>query len=161
MLVDSGVHCAAGLRSLLQAARQEVSSLTASTFLASPCLSSTDTIQSTLQLRNGYSGTFNIHFGSEFETAFSIKVTTDQGSVTVRADHVVYIVKDNYGNRVEETTEVGFDNGVKAEVHAFAQSIVSGVANERGAPEEALSDLKLIQRMLESGEQGGAVKVIL
>ena len=62
---------------------------------------------------------------------------------------------------MEETTEVGFDNGVQAEVNAFAQSIISGVANERGAPEQALADLKLIQRMLESGEQGGAVKVIL
>lgn len=70
-------------------------------------------------------------------------------------------MKDNDGNRVEETTEVGFDSGVKTEVNAFAKSITTGVANERGAPEEALADLRLIQRMLESGEQGGAVKVIL
>lgn len=135
--------------------------MTASTFLASLDYSSTNTIQSTLQLRNGYSGAFNICFGSQYKTAFSIKIITDRGSVTVRADHVVCVMTDKSGNRVEETTEVGFDNGVKAEVNAFAKSIATGVADERGAPEQALADLKLIQRMLESGEQEGAVKVML
>ena len=62
---------------------------------------------------------------------------------------------------MEEVTEVGYDNGVKAEVDAFAKSIQSGAADERGTPEQALADLRLISKMLESGEQGGAVKVLL
>ena len=50
---------------------------------------------------------------------------------------------------------------MKAEVHAFAESIQNGFADERGAPEQALADLRLIERMLESGEQEGAIKVLL
>ena len=51
IIVDSGVHVAAGLRALLQAVNHEVSSLTAMTFHESHRF--LDTIHSTIQLRNG------------------------------------------------------------------------------------------------------------
>lgn len=160
-LLDSGVHFVAGLRSLLHAADQEISSLTAFTSLLASRLPPVDTIHSTLQLRNGNNGCFNISFGAEFKTAFEIEVVTNKGSVTVRATEVVCVRRDEQGKKLEETIEVGFDNGVMDEVEVFAQSIQNGVADVRGSPDQALADLKVLQRMLESGEQGGSVKVLL
>ena len=155
------MHFVAGLRSLLDAADQEISSLTAFTSLLASRLPPVDTIHSTMQLRNGNSGCFNISFGAEFKTAFEIEVVTDKGSVTVKASEVICVTKDKDGKKLEETVEVGFDSGVVEEVKAFAESILVGAADERGTPDQALADLEVLQRMLESGEQGGAVKVLL
>ena len=114
-----------------------------------------------MQLRNGNNGSFNISFGAEFKTAFEIQVVTDKGSVTVTASEVVCVSRDAEGKKLEERIEVGFDNGVKEEVKAFAESILAGEADERGTPDQALTDLKVLESMLESGDQGGAVKVLL
>lgn len=111
-------------------------------------------------MRNGHNGCFNISFGAEFKTAFEIQVVTDKGSVTVKASEVVCVSRDEEGKKLEETIEVGFDNGVLEEVKVFAESIVAGEADERGTPDQALADLRVLQRMLDSGEQGGAVKVL-
>ena len=161
ILVDTGVHFAAGLRSLLHAASQEISSVTAFTSVSSSCPPMTTTLYSAIQLRNGSSGTFNISFGSDYQTKFAIEIITDRGSVTVEADQVARMKIDKSRNVTEDTIALGLDNGVKAEVKAFAESIQSGVADERGVPEQALADLRLIQRMLESDEEGGTVKVML
>ena len=161
ILVDSGVHFAAGLRSLLYAASQEISSLTAFTSVSSSFPPITNTLYAAIQIRNGNSGTFHISFGSEYRTEFAIEITTDRGSVTFEADKVVCIRRDSSGKTTEETTALRLDNGVKGEIQAFAESIQNGVADERGVPEQALADLRLIQRMLESDEEGGSVKVML
>ncbi|KAL8788750.1 MAG: hypothetical protein Q9195_007157 [Heterodermia aff. obscurata] len=144
-----------------QAHVQEISSLTAFTSVSSSCPPMTTTLYSAIQLRSGSSGTFNISFGSDYETTFAIEIITDRGSVTVEADRVARLKTDKSGNTVEDTTALRLDNGVKAEVQAFAESIQNGVADERGVPEQALADLRLIQRMLESDEEGGTVKVML
>lgn len=78
----------------------------------------------------------------------------------VKASEVVCVSRDGKGKKLEETIEVGFENGVVEEVKAFAESILAGEADERGTPEQALADLRVLQRMLESGEEGGAVKVL-
>ena len=161
ILVDSGVHFAAGLRSLLHAASQEISSLTAFTSVSSSFPPITNTLYSAIQIRNGNSGTFHISFGSDYQTKFAIEITTDRGSVTVEADQVACIRRDSSGKTTEKITALELDNGVKGEIQAFAESIQNGVANERGVPEQALADLRLIQRMLESDEEGGTVKVML
>ena len=134
--------------------------MTAFTCLISPRLPPIDTIHSILRLRNGNSGTFNISFGTEFKTAFEIEVITDCGGVMVKADQVMCITKDEDGKRMKECTKMKYDNGVRAEVDAFGRSIKGAGADERGTPEQALADLRLIYTMLESGEQGGTVKVL-
>ena len=145
---------------MLHATDQEVFSLTAFTSLVSNHLTPIDTVHSILRLRNGTYGIFNISLGTEFKTAFDIEVVTDRGSVTVQADQVICITKDKDGKRMRECTEIGYDNGVRAEVDAFARSIAGAAADERGTPEQALADLRLIYTMLESGEQGGAVRFL-
>ena len=120
-----------------------------------------DTIHSIIQIRNGNNGCFNISFGAEFKTAFEIQVVTNNGSVTIRASEVVCVRKDEDGKKLEETIEVGFNNGVVDEVEVFAQSIQNGETDVRGSPDQALADLKVLQKMLESGEEGGSVKVLL
>ena len=114
-----------------------------------------------MRLRNGTYGIFNISLGTEFKTAFDIEVVTDRGSVTVQTDQVICITKDKDGKRMRECTKIGYDNGVRAEVDAFARSIAGAAADERGTPEQALADLRLMYTMLESGEQGGAVRFLI
>lgn len=121
----------------------------------------TNTLYSAIQIRNGNSGTFNISFGSDYQTTFAIEIITDRGSVTVEADQVACIRRDKNGKMTEETTPLALDNGVKGEIQAFAESIQNNVADERGVPEQALADLRLIQHMLESDKEGGTVKVML
>ena len=121
----------------------------------------TTTLYSAIQIRNGNSGTFNISFGSDYQTTFTIEIITDRGSVTVEADKVACMIRDKSGKTTEETISLALDSGVKGEIQAFAESIHNGVADERGVPEQALADLRLIQRMLESDEEGGIVKVML
>ena len=79
----------------------------------------------------------------------------------MKSNGVICVSKNNEGKKVEETFEVGFENGVKDEVEVFAQSIDNEEVDVRGSPDQALADLKVLQRMLESGEQGGSVKVLM
>lgn len=81
--------------------------------------------------------------------------------MTVEADQVICITKDKEGKIIKECTPIEYDNGVRAEVDAFARSIEAGAADGRGTPEQALADLRLIYTMLESGEQGGVIKGLL
>ena len=60
----------------------------------------------------------------------------------------------------EQTFRFPHDNGVRKEMAAFAESIHRKEANPRGSPEQAYDDLKLLQGMLESGEEEGALKRI-
>lgn len=52
--------------------------------------------------------------------------------------------------------EFARETGVPAEVAAWAAGVVSGERDGRLAPAEALADLELVEKMLRSGEQGGA-----
>ena len=60
----------------------------------------------------------------------------------------------------EKTFRFGPGNGVRKELVAFAENIYTKEPNPRGSPEQAYYDLKLLQGMLESGEEGGAAKKI-
>ena len=51
-------------------------------------------------------------------------------------------------------------SGVRKEMAAFAESIYTNEPNPKGSPEQAYHDLKLLQGMLESGEEEGAAKRI-
>lgn len=61
----------------------------------------------------------------------------------------------------EHKFNVRFDHSLKNEVETFAKA-VKAVATEkrdrRASPEEALEDLRIIQAMLDSGEDGGTVQ---
>jgi len=47
------------------------------------------------------------------------------------------------------------DEDVKAEVHAWAESIANSKRNPYQSPEQALADLEILEKMLKSGEGHG------
>lgn len=110
----------------------------------------------TLTTSSGRTGTFCVSFAAEFKAGLSVEVVTTEGSVKVTPVDVVTARR----GAAEEKKEFGRDSGVKAEVRAFAEGIGSGVLDARLSPEEALKDLTVLQGLLESGEEGGAVKAV-
>ena len=72
---------------------------------------------------------------------------------------VTLVTRDAWGNQARE---VSFEHGsgVGKEVEAFAEAIEHGEVDPRGSAEQAFLDLRLLESMLESGREGGAVKVV-
>ena len=81
------------------------------------------------------------------------------GAVAVTPSQVTISSNDKMAIN-EKTFRFPPGNGVSKEVAAFAESIHTKAPNARGSPEQAYDDLKLLQGMLESGEEEGAAKKI-
>lgn len=157
-LLDGGVHFVAGIRHFLSAVGEEIKQLSARTALIQEKLPPVDTVHGLLTTTSGRSGTFIVSFGSEFKSGFTIELVTTNGSVRLTPGVVNVTRKGPDGEKVEETKTFEFNSGVKAEVAAFAQSITNGKVDARQAPSEALKDLEILQALLESGEDSGAIK---
>lgn len=67
---------------------------------------------------------------------------------------------DKDREKKEANKDFGMSSGVGNEVDAFVASIESGSAEPRASPREALKDVKIIQSMLESAQEGGAHKAV-
>lgn len=150
-LLDGGVHFVAATRLLLgvDAAPAKISAFTAQLQEHLPPI---DTLNATVQLKNGASGTLTISFGTTFKGPGEYAVACENGTVTVSKGKVVLTQDGN--EHVHEFPEEG--NGVKQEVAAWARSLVDGQANPAQSPEEALKDLEIIEACIQSGEKGGA-----
>lgn len=112
-----------------------------------------------MQLANGKSGTFRISPETGSNVKFSIEVVTDKGGVKV-TDRQVTVLKrdDDRGEQMmQRITPFKADNGVKRMVAAFTDSIEKGREDVRGPPQQALEDLKIIDAMLKSAEDGGKI----
>ena len=81
------------------------------------------------------------------------------GAVTVTPSEVTISRNDKRAIK-QKTFRFPPSTGVRKEVAAFAESIRTMDPDPRGSPEEAYHDLKLLQGMLESGEEDGAAKRI-
>lgn len=160
-LLDGGVHFIAGLRYLLRALGQDITSLAGYTALVQPKLAPVDTVHAVLATNSGRSGWFSVSFGAAFESGFEIVVVTTKGRVSVTPTVVSTIDIDAAGQKRDQTKEFEFSSGVAAELDAFADSINTGTADARATPEQALKDILIIQSMLESGVENGASKQIL
>ncbi|KAF2453248.1 oxidoreductase-like protein family [Lineolata rhizophorae] len=148
-LLDGGVHFVAATRLLLQPenAPARVSSMSAQ---IQPHLPPVDTLDATWRTKTGVTGTFSVSFGTPLEgTEYSIGC---EGGVVTVQDSTVKVSKPTG----EEKREFpGEGTGVKQEVKAWAESLVSGSQNPRQTPEEALADLTILEAMLRSGENNG------
>lgn len=108
-----------------------------------------------MRLANGTSGTFNVSVGMKLPSTWEIEVTKESGTVTVNRESVTWRIGQNV-----ETRAFSPDNHIQREIAVFAQSIKRGKVEPRGTPEEALEDLKIVQAILQSGEEGGVLKSI-
>ncbi|KAG4425361.1 hypothetical protein IFR04_001511 [Cadophora malorum] len=157
-LLDGGIHFIAILRYLLSALGQEIATLSAFTDLLQDRLKPVDTIHAVAQTSQGRSGSFDVSFGTAFNEGFEIVVVTDACSVTIRPTEVTTRIQYDKGEKTESVEKVEMSFGVVEEVAAFSGAILGGELDVRISPREALGDLKMLEAMLRSGENGGSIK---
>ncbi|ORY65452.1 uncharacterized protein BCR38DRAFT_340666 [Pseudomassariella vexata] len=153
ILLDGGVHFTASLRKLL-GKENAIESLTAYSSLVSSHLPPVDSINAIMKTKSGAVGSYITSCGTMFN-AFQFEVACEQGQVKAEGAKVVTIRGTGENAKVEEKVWEK-TSGVKEEVRAWAESMLSGTPNPEQAPELALGDLELMEKMLTSGDQGGA-----
>jgi len=171
-LLDGGVHFVAALRMLLGATGQgqgqgggeELARLVGFSGLLEERLLPVDTVNAVAVTQSGKTGSIAMSFGTEFKSGLEVEVVTTKGAVhlteawPVRA--IKSVRKNEAGEKVEETKEFKFTIGVAEEVVAWGEAMEKGVVETKQSPVEALKDLEILQRLLESGEKGGEVQKI-
>ena len=158
-ILDGGIHYVAALRCLLAAAGQIISTVRASTSLVKEDLAPVDTLHASMTTASNRQGTFNLSYGSQFRRECRIRIVMTSGAVTVTPSEVTISRNDKRAIQ-EKTFRFPPSSGVRKEVAAFAESIRTKEADPRASPEQAYQDLKLLQSMLESGDEEGATKRI-
>ncbi|EDU47289.1 oxidoreductase family [Pyrenophora tritici-repentis] len=152
LLLDGGVHFVAGIRLILGGSGVKIVKTSAFTTRLQEHLSPVDTVDATMQLSNGASGTASISFGTQFsgsEYAFAC----EKGTVVVTRAKVA-VKRDGEHGEVKEFKDEG--SGVKPEVAAWGKGLQEGKMDPRQSAEEGLRDLEVLEAMLTSGEKGGA-----
>ncbi|KAI1142484.1 oxidoreductase family protein [Hypoxylon sp. FL0543] len=152
-LLDGGVHFTAALRELL-GEENAIESLIAQTSLVSSHLPPVDSINAVVKTKSGAVGSYITSVGSKMD-AFDFHIECEQGVVKAEGAKVVTL-RGVGKDAVAEEKVFEKSSGVKEEVHAWAESILSGIPNPNQTPELALADLELIEKMLTSGDQDGA-----
>lgn len=151
-LLDGGVHFVAGTRLLLSDDESNKPvSVQAFSDLTQDHLPPVDSVVAIIKTKSGATGSYQQAAGSRL-SSFEWGVACEGGSVKVVGETVTVKPADGEAS-VREFTRT---SGVCEEVTAWAQSLVDGSANVLLAPEEALADLELLEKMLKSGEQDGA-----
>ena len=151
-ILDAGVHFVATLRYLLGKSNS-LARLAAFTAQIRDDLPPVDTVNATLRTKNGTSGTLSVSMATTFRGSGYI-IACEQGTVTVffDADRVV-VTRGNDESTKDFPTQ---GKGVKQEIAAWAEGLRAGVHDRRLSPEEALSDLEVIEMILQSGAHDGA-----
>lgn len=152
-LLDGGVHFTAAIRQLL-GSENSIESVVAQTALVSSHLPPVDSINAVLKTKSGVVGSYITSVGTKME-AFDYHIECEQGVVKAESVKVVTI-RGQGKEAVTEEKVFEKTSGVKEEVQAWAESILSGMPNPHQTPELALGDLELMEKMLTSGDQDGA-----
>lgn len=149
-LLDGGVHFIAATRLMLGGGGQKLEKVVAFSSQLQEHLPPVDTVDASVQLSNGSSGTLSISFGTTLKGS-EYAVACEKGSVVRTFGKVVTTVDGK--EDVKEFPDEG--NGVKQEMKAWAEALQSGKRNEAQSGEEALKDLQVLEALLRSGEGGG------
>ncbi|KAJ4027778.1 hypothetical protein NW752_000023 [Fusarium irregulare] len=159
-LLDSGIHFIASLRLLLGAIGQEAKEVMALSSLLEKHLHPVDTIHAIVSTTDSRHGTICISFGVEHKSTLEIEIISTRGVVVWTPVSVKSMIKSDSGESMNETKEFTYNNAVVAEFEAFGQAILQNSPDPRQNPLEALSDLSLLQGLLESAESNGCRKVV-
>ncbi|KAJ4355536.1 uncharacterized protein N0V89_003553 [Didymosphaeria variabile] len=150
-LLDGGVHFIAGTRVVLEGAGVKPVATSAFSTQLQEHLPPVDTVDATVKLSNGASGTMSMSFGTTFSGSEYV-FAAEKGTVTVSRGKVT-VVRDGK-EESKEFPEEG--NGVKQEIAAWGKALGEGKPDPRQSAEEALRDLQVLEALLQSGEKGGA-----
>jgi predicted dehydrogenase len=152
-LLDGGVHFVAGTRLLLGESAMPTA-LSAYTTLLQEHLPPVDTVNSIWHTKSGISGTFSVSFGTTL-SAGEYTVACENGSVTISGGKVTVREGEQKEGKFSEKEFPEDGAGVIQEVKAWGESLAAGKANPAQAPEAALADLEILEKMLRSGEGHG------
>lgn len=156
-MLDGGVHNAAAIRLLLEAAGEKITKLSSFNRLIDDDLPPLDTVVSILSTEKGASGTFVATWASPAKGGLYVEVVMSNGVINASPVDMDVKPKDMEGKVKEETFKPPRSSGVPAEVQSFAKSIQSGQPDPRASPQEALEDLRVVEMILRSGEASGKV----
>jgi len=156
------VHFIAALRYLLAAAAagSRIARVACFSALLQEHLVPVDTVNATAVTDTGCSGIISMTFATEFKRGTEVEIVTTKGSVLWTPVSVKVVKDASLVVRSEVTKEFGQSTGVVEEMAAFAAAIEQGKLDERQTPLEALRDLEVLQRLLESGEENATVKAV-
>lgn len=157
-LLDGGIHCVAGTRVLL-GEDAKPTALSAYTTLLQEHLPPVDTVNSIWQTKSGISGTFSMSFGTTV-SGNEYTIACEKGSVTRSKGKVIVREGEEKDGNFTESEFTSEGSGVKQEIDAWAESIIGGKANPAQAPEQALADLEILEKMLKSGEGQGKTEAL-
>jgi predicted dehydrogenase len=146
-IMDGGVHHVAALRLILG----EIVQVSATTRQHSPDLPPADTVAATLAFANGVIGTYMATYATAAPWSPYLHISGTEGTLRVQRKEIEL----TRGGNTERIETAGFD-GVEQELLAFAAAIRHG-APHRNTPDEALSDLAVIEAILESAATGQPV----
>lgn len=152
-LLDGGVHFVAGTRLLLGESARPIS-VSAHTTLLQEHLPPVDTVDSVWKTKSGISGTFSVSFGTTLSGS-EYTVACENGSVTIVRSKVTVREGEEKDGKYTEKDFLEEGSGVKPEVYAWGESIAAGKPNPGQAPEQALADLEVLEKMLKSGDGNG------
>ncbi|CAB9496536.1 Uncharacterized oxidoreductase [Seminavis robusta] len=156
LFVDAFIHAAAAIRTMIPGELRQVSAVTSH---RADHLPGPDTMAGHVQWENGVQGTITASYASDtFHYAF--EVTGRQGTIVLQRSTKQpgydLIVTKGMGKDTAVTTEFFKFQGLDKEFLAFAAACRKQ-GDDKNTPQQALQDLKLVQALLESGKQGGAV----
>lgn len=140
-LLDGGVHYTAGLRRLLNIHEgNEICSISAFTALLQDHLPPVDTINATMRLASGISGTYQHSVGTTLKGS-EWTIACERGTVSFGDSKVIVTIGDSE-TRVFVADE---RTGVPPTVRAWAEALYAAVPCKDLQPEEALADLELVR----------------
>ncbi|PKY05559.1 hypothetical protein P168DRAFT_325902 [Aspergillus campestris IBT 28561] len=147
-VLDGGIHVVAGLRLILSGAQDALATLSAQSCLQQAHLAPMDTVDAVVKTRGGATGAVSLSYGSPFRDSVFEFGCVDGGVVTLDGDRVT---ADG------ESYEVPFQGRcVKEEIAEFGAAVVGKQSvPERLRPREAIADLEVVERMLESSGRDG------
>ncbi|OKL61148.1 hypothetical protein UA08_03528 [Talaromyces atroroseus] len=168
LLLDGGVHYAAGIRYLL-GPEVHFTRLSAFTTLLKEHLPPVDTMDAILKTNTGIQGTFQLSVGTTL-TGPEWTIGCEKGSVTVSnpapsalggkdiPSYTQVTVRPVDGEEIVQIIP-NERTGVPPEIRAWGEALAAGRQNAEQIPEEGLADLELIELMLRSGENEGQPQV--
>lgn len=156
LFMDAFIHAAAGVRAIVPGDIQQVSAVTSH---RADHLPGPDTLAGHLTWRNGVQGTISASYASD-TFKYEFEVTGRQGTVLLQRSTTQpgynLIVTKGMGKATEVTEEFLKFQGLDNEFLAFAGAC-QHQAVDKNVPTEALRDVELVEALLKSGKQGGAL----
>ncbi len=156
-MLDGGVHIVGALRILLGPANPPTS-VSAITLQQHEHLKPVDHVYSIWNTKGGVGGSFCLSSGTTLQGR-EFHVACENGNVVV-INGCTVIVNAADGTKVSSTTFPILGLGIDPEVQAWADSLATGKPDERFAPMEGFIDLYIMEKILESGREGGIPKIL-